>query len=114
MRSLQQFGIGYTNIDKEEFVKLSFLGASHLLNDNNQEYFGESELKIGYLSILVNKDNIELEEFALYGMKSYIPYDTLTNDLSYQFELAVKKEYSEDMNYIDTVKIDGGVGIDSR
>jgi len=108
----RQIGVGYKNINEEEFLKLSFLSASHLLNDNNQEYFGESELKIAYLSILVNKNNIELEEFTLYGMKSYVPYDTLTNDLSYQLELAVKKDYSEDMNYIDTVKIDGGVGID--
>lgn len=108
----RQFGIGYSNKNKENYIKLSFLPASHLINDNNREYFGESELKIAYLSVLLNKENIELEEFTLYGMKSYIPYDTLTNDLSYQFELAIKKEYSEDMDYIDTVKIDGGVGID--
>jgi len=108
----RQIGIGYSNINDEEFVKLSFLPASHLLNDNNGEYFGESELKIAYLSVFLNKDNIELEEFTLYGMKSYLPHDTLTNDLSYQFELAVKKEYSKDMNYTDTIKIDGGIGID--
>ncbi len=74
--------------------------------------FGNVVLTYWGSIVLVNKDNIELEEFTLYGMKSYIPYDTLTNDLSYQFELAVKKEYSEDMNYINTVKIDGGLGID--
>lgn len=108
----RQIDIGYNNINEEEFFKLSFLGASHLLNDNNREYFGESELKIAYLSILANKNAIELEEFTLYGMKSYTPYDTLTNDLSYQFELAVKKEYSKKMKYIDTVKIDGAIGID--
>jgi len=108
----RQIDIGYRNINEENFVKLSFLPASHLFNGNNKEYFGESELKIGYLSILVNKDALELDEFTLYGMKSYIPYDTLTNDLSYQFELAVKKEYSEDMDYIDTIKIDGGIGVD--
>ncbi len=108
----RQIDIGYNNINEEEFFKLSFLGASHLLNDNNREYFGESELKIAYLSILANKNDIELKEFTLYGMKSYIPYDTLTNDLSYQFELAVKKEYSKKMKYIDTAKIDGAIGID--
>jgi hypothetical protein len=54
----RQINIGYKNIDKEEFLKLSFLPASHLLNDNNREYFGESELKISYLSVLLNKDNI--------------------------------------------------------
>ena len=108
----RQVALGYSNINKEEFLKLSFLPASHLLSDNNQEYFGESELKITYLSLLVNKENIELDEFTLYGMKSYTPYDSLTNDLLYQFELAIKKEYSEDVNYVDTLKIDGGIGID--
>lgn len=108
----RQFGVGYSNVNEDEYLKLSFLPASHLLNDYNSEYFGESELKIFNLSVLLNKNNIELEEFTLYGMKSYIPYDTLTNDLSYQLELAVKKEYSEDMSYVNTVKIDGGIGAD--
>jgi len=110
--SERQLSAGYTNLNQEKYLKLSFLPASHLLNDYNREYFGESELKIGYLSILMNDKNIELEEFTLYGMKSYMPYSSLTHDLSYQFELAVKKEYTKDTNYRDTLKIDGGVGID--
>lgn len=108
----RQFGVGYATVDDEHFAKISFLGASHLLNDNNREYFGESELKIGYLSLLANAKKIELDEFTLYGMKLYIPYDTLTKDLSYQFEIALKKEFSKEMDYIDTFKIDGGVGLD--
>ncbi len=108
----RQFGVGYARVNDEDFVKVSFLGASHLLNDNNREYFGESELKIGYLSLLANNKKIELDEFTLYGMKLYIPYDTLTKDLSYQFEIALKKEFSKEMDYIDTFKIDGGVGLD--
>lgn len=108
----RQFGVGYARVNDENFAKVSFLGASHLLNDNNREYFGESELKIGYLSLLANSKKIELDEFTLYGMKLYIPYDTLTKDLSYQFEIAVKKEFSKKMDYIDTFKIDGGVGLD--
>ncbi|MDQ7066829.1 MAG: hypothetical protein Q9M40_01840 [Sulfurimonas sp.] len=59
-------------------------------------------MKIAYLSILVNDKNIELDEFTLYGMKSYMPYSSLTDDLSYQFELAVKKEYTENMDFKDT------------
>lgn len=108
----RQFGVGYASIDDEDFAKLSFLPASHLVNDYNREYFGESELKIGYLSLLANNKKIELDEFTLYGMKLYIPYDSLTNDLSYQFEIALKKEYSKGMKYTDTLKIDGGIGID--
>ncbi len=108
----RQAEVAYSNVNNDSYIKLSFLGASHLINDNNREYFGESELKIGYLSLLVNKSNLELNEFTLYSMKSYIPYDTLTKDLSYQFELAIKKEYTKSMQYLDTMKVDGGVGID--
>lgn len=108
----RQAGVGYAKVNNDDFMKLSFLPASHLINDNNREYFGESELKIGYLSVLVNDKKIELDEFTLYGMKLYLPYDSLSNDLSYQFEIAIKKEYSKEMKYIETLKIDGGVGID--
>jgi hypothetical protein len=108
----RQFEIGYSHLNEEDYLRVSFLPASHLLNDDNREYFGESELKIAYLSVLLNKNSIELDELTIYGMKSYVPYDTLTNDLSYQFEISVKKEYTKQMNYIDTFKLDGGVGLD--
>ncbi len=110
--SERQLSTGYVNLNREKYIKLSFLPASHLLNDYNREYFGESELKIASLSILVNDKNIELQDFTLYGMKSYMPYSSSTHDLSYQFELAIKKEYTETFNYLDTVQIDGGIGID--
>ncbi len=108
----RQFGIGYKNLDKEQYMQFTFLPASHLINDYNREYFGESELKIGYLSILANKNKVKLDEFTLYGMKSYMPYSSLTNDLSYQFELSIKEEYTKKKKYASTFKIDGGVGID--
>ena len=108
----RQLSAGYINQNQEKYLKLSFLPASHLLNDYNREYFGESELKIASLSILVNDKNIKFQDFTLYGMKSYMPYSSLTHDLSYQFELAVKKEYTQNENYSNTLKIDGGAGID--
>ncbi|MCB4762025.1 MAG: DUF4105 domain-containing protein [Sulfurovum sp.] len=108
----RQLSAGYVNLNQEKYLKLSFLPASHLLNGYNREYCGKSELKIASLSVLVNDKNIELEDFTLYEMKSYMPYSSLIHDLSYQFELAVKKEYTKDENYNDTLKINGGVGID--
>ena len=108
----RQLSAGYINLNQEKYLKLSFLPASHLLNDYNSEYFGESELKIASLSILVNDKNIELDNFTLYGMKSYMPYSSVAHDLSYQFELAVKKEYTQNKKYTDTLKIDGGIGTD--
>lgn len=108
----RQFGVSYKSVEDKDFLKLSFLGASHLLSDDNREYFGESELKIADLSLLVNEGGIKLENFTLYGMKSYIPFDTLTNDISYEFEMAVKREYDENMQYKNIFKINGGIGFD--
>ena len=108
----RQFGMGFAQMDHTAYAKFSFLGASHFLNDDNTEFMSESELKIGYLSLLVNTKSIKLEEFTLYGMKSYIPFDILTNDLSYQFEMSVKKEFTKTFTMQDTLKIDGGIGVD--
>lgn len=108
----RQVELGFTHVNKIDYTKISFLPTSHLLNDYNREYFGESELKLFYLSIFAKKDDIDLNEFTLFGMKSYLPYTLLTHDLSYQFELAIKKEYDKEMEYKNTAKIDGGVGFD--
>ena len=110
--SERQLTVSYCNLNQKNYLKLAFLPASHLINDYNREYFGENELRIASLSILADNKNLKLENFTLYGMKSYMPYSNLTHDLSYQFEIAVKKEYTEDDHYADTLKIDGGVGID--
>jgi len=110
----RQLSVGYKNINKTNFMNLTFLPASHLITDNNREYFGESELKIGYLSLLLNKETIKLDDFTLYGMKSYTPYDLLTKNLSYQFELAIKKDYTLKSKYKDTFKFDGGIGFDFK
>jgi len=108
----RQLSIGYSYFNNEKYGKLSFLPASHLLNDYNYEYFGESELKVASLSVLFNKKNINVDEFVLYGMKSYMPNSTFTNDFSYEFELSVKKEFTTNMNNIYNSKISGGIGID--
>ena len=108
----RQFTLSYFYENKHKYMKLSFLPASHLLNDYNREYFGESELKIAYFSFILNKEKIDLNEFTLYGMKLYLPYSKVSHDLSYQFELTIKKEFTRNENRLNTLKIDGGIGID--
>jgi hypothetical protein len=108
----RQLSLGYSSVNNQNYTKISFLPASHLLNDNNYDYFGESELKVASLSILLNREDIKLEEFVLYGMKSYMPTSTFSNDLSYEFELSIKKEFNKSKNYVHNSKISGGVGID--
>lgn len=108
----REITFGVTNLNNRQYASISFLPASHELNGDNKEYFGENELKLGYLSILINKDSIELDNFTLYSMKSYIPYDNLTRNFSYQLGIAAKKMYSSTLDFIDGYQIDGGFGAD--
>lgn len=112
----RQLNLSYKKIDNENkaYTKFAFLPASHLLSDDNREYFGESELKIAYLSFLVNNENIKIDEFTLYGMKSYLPYQKLAEDLSSEFEISLKKDYDSEMNYINNARIAGGMGYDFK
>ena len=110
----RQFRLSYQKIEDEKYAKFSFLPASHLLSDDNREYFGESELKIAYLSLLAKEDKVSIDEFTLYGMKSFLPYSELADDLSYEFEIAFKKDFDTKMNYVDNTRIDGGIGYDFK
>jgi hypothetical protein len=109
----RQFALGYASVDNTNYAQISFLPASHFLNDDNREYFGESELKIFNMSFLANANELKIKEFTLYGMKSYIPYSLLTKDISYEFELGMQRDYEEnDMTQHSVYKIEGGMGID--
>lgn len=110
----RQFRLSYQKIEDEKYAKFSFLPASHLLSDDNREYFGESELKIAYLSLLAKEDKVSIDEFTLYRMKSFLPYSELADDLSYEFEIAFKKDFDAKMNYVDNTRIDGGIGYDFK
>lgn len=108
----RQVKIGYASYNKEGFFKLGFLPASHLLGDDNREYFTESDLRIFELSLIANDKNVYLDEFNLYGMKSYIPFEKYTQNLSYEFEIKVDRELNRAMQYQYVEKIDGGIGLD--
>ena len=110
----RQINFAYKEIKDIKYTKMSFLPASHLLSDDNREYFGESELKIAYLSLLVNDKDIKIDEFTLYGMKSYLPYQELAEDLSSEFEITFKKDFDSGMNYTNNTRIVGGLGYDFK
>jgi len=84
--------------DNKNYLKISFLPASHTLNDYNKEYFNESQLKIGYTELLINNKQILLNNFTIYNMINLLPFDILTTPLSYDFDLSLKRDYDTDLN----------------
>jgi len=90
--------IGFVKDNRDNFLEIGFLPASHTLNDNNREYFNESELKIGYLSFLLNDKHFLLNKFNIYKMTNLIPYDSLTHPYSSSFDLSIQRDYDEELN----------------
>ena len=108
----RQISIGLKNENKNNFLKFSFLPASHTLNDNNKEYFNESALKIGYISFLANKNKVLLNNFTIYNMTNLIPYDILTTPTSYNFDLSIKRKYDKNLDKKLFFNMNVGIGKD--
>lgn len=108
----RQFKLGYASYNNKSFAQIGFLPASHFLNDDNREYFTESDLRIFELSIIANKDSVYLDEFNIYSMKSYIPFEKYTQNFSYEFEMKIDREPNRLMEYQYNAKIGAGFGLD--
>ena len=98
---------------QKNYTQIKFLPASNYLHDNNREYFGETELKIAQLDLLVNNSKIKINEFNLYSMKSIVPWDPWTNDSSSEFKINYEQHYNAKGNY-GAYNISGGLGYSKK
>ena len=108
----RQIRIGYARQENKNYTKFGFLPASHFLSDDNREYFTESDLRIFGFSMIANRDAVYLDEFDVYGMKSYIPFEKYSKNFSYEFQIKVDRTLGREMNYLYKYQVDGGVGVD--
>ncbi|MBB1457020.1 DUF4105 domain-containing protein [Pseudoalteromonas sp. SG43-5] len=60
------------NLFETKAVKIGYLPAGHFLRSDNRQYLSESELLLGYTSLSIDLDDnkLDLDEFTLYGVKS--------------------------------------------
>lgn len=107
-----QLWIGVTNRNNEGYLRTGILPASHSLEDDNRQYFGETGLHLAAISLLTNikTGSTKLEHFELYGAESIIPYDKFTGGLSGRFAIGVEPEYNRDMVLKQQAFIKGAVG----
>jgi len=108
----RQFSIDYMlNNNHKNYLKLSFLPASHTIYDNNKQYFTENELKLFYTSFLINKKHIILNDFTIYGIKALIPFDKIVKNLSYQAKISIEQIPNNNLKKKLFLNINGGIGI---
>ena len=106
-----QVSMSYLKNDNENLVGLSFLGASNTIFDDNREYFSENSLKIAEINLLFNQNTFHINSINLYDMKSLIPWNNITKELSKEFRFSYEKHYDRNLEEINVLNISGGLGL---
>lgn len=98
--------------DDQSFIDLEFLPASHYLTSDNSQYFSESELVIGKLSLRksLTSNLLKLNEFTLYSVTSLIPSTRLQPQLSGAFYLGYKRIFTEKKQDAGSFQLSGSFG----
>lgn len=82
-----QLAIGFNHNEYNKELLFSWLPASHLLTDDNTNAFSESSLEVLKSTVSINERSVSLHELTLYGIESYIPYDSIVGGWSGKFKL---------------------------
>jgi hypothetical protein len=108
-----QLYTGLVNIEGDSLVKVGILPAAKTIEDDNRQFFAETELRIFDLSVLIDieKRRIRLNEFKLYSVSSLIPYDELTGGISGRFSIGAEDHYNKNLVRGSAFDVSGGLGL---
>lgn len=92
-----QWSAAYQHRQGDDWLTLSWMPASHTLEDDNRNYFSENELVLSEFAASVNLDNaaLRLDRWRIYSVRSLIPYDKLTGGLSGYLQFGFGRYYDE-------------------
>lgn len=112
----RQGALGFTSIDDNHYMRLELLPASHRLEDDNRQYFNESALQLGDLSLLLDplSGKLRLDRFTLYGVQSLMPYQRLTGGLSGRMQLGLDQHYDGELDRHRAAYMEGALGTTLR
>jgi hypothetical protein len=102
----------FRSIEGSPVLDFSFLPASHYLYGNNTQYFSESELNIGELTLradIENKD-LKIQNLTLYAVRSYLPSTRYSSQASGQFYLGYRHLYNKNLKQRGVLELSGGFG----
>jgi hypothetical protein len=102
----------FRSIDGSPVLDFSFLPASHYLYGNNTQYFSESELNIGELTLRadIEKKDLKIQNLTLYAVRSYLPSTRYSVQTSGQFYLGYRHLYNESLKQRGVLELSGGFG----
>tara|TARA_R110002072_G_scaffold140765_1_gene285153 strand:+ start:22554 stop:24410 length:1857 start_codon:yes stop_codon:yes gene_type:complete len=105
---------GFVSIEGQEYLQIGFLAAAKKREDDSRQYFGETDLRLFDLSLLLSLEKeprLELDEFSLYAVSALMPWDELTGGISGRFNLGAKTHFNKDLERGSALDISGGLGL---
>lgn len=103
--------IQQSNDDKK--LILGFLPASHTLDDDQRQSLNHSQLRIADMAIAISEKNktIQLSQFDLYAMTTFVTRDNVTGGISSSFKMGYKQHKKSNLSEYGATYIEGGVGL---
>jgi hypothetical protein len=112
--SQAEFGVMHR--DNSSYIRIGLTPASHRLEDDNRQYFGETELMLFDISILKNiaTQHAKLDRFSIYGAKSLIPRDDMSGGISGAIRIGLEQQRDANFHMSRTIYLGGSIGITKR
>jgi len=104
-----QFKISYI-IGNNSGYLLTFLPASHTIYDDNRNIYGETSSKIFELNLFLNKNQISIDSFNLFNIKSLYSWNSFSRMSSYSFKLNYESHFDDNLNNFKAYNISYGKG----
>lgn len=111
-----QVRLGWKYQHGQRYLTLGVLPVSHTLADDNEQYFGETELRLFDLELKAGLETgrIGLERFTIYAAQSVLPRDAFTGGLSGQFKVGWEPQPGRELQDRTTFVMEGGLGLAHR
>lgn len=106
-----QMSVGVFRESERNWLIYSYMPASHGIEDDNRQFFGETELELSSLSILLDPENLNLKlnHWNLYSMRTHIPYERLTGGLSGRLRIGLQRHRNDALERKLAADVLGGV-----
>jgi len=100
------------NFFESKVVKIGYLPAGHFLRSDNRQYLSESELLLGYTSLSIDLDDnkLDLDEFTLYSIKSLTTSLEIFPTLSSELYIGYRPQKSNSLIEKSAFELSGMLG----
>lgn len=107
-----QIAIATGKAQSQSFLEFRYLTASHRVEDDNRQYFGENGLKLAEITLRMTPTDRapKVHELLLYSMTSINPWDSFTGGISTKFQFGFERHFDRQLNDHLSFSVNAGVG----